>query len=102
MNATQTQYVEIRTNRAGQARAYLVGSRVRVQDVVILHERFGEAAEEIASSHLPQLTLAQVHGALAYFFEDPEAIWTAIREDHAFAMEMKRRQEATGRDQHDA
>ncbi len=91
-----TQYVEIRTNRAGHARAYVAGTRVRVQEIAILHERFGESAEEIASGHFPHLSLSQVHGALAFFFEDPEAIWTAIREDRAAALEMKKQQDVSG------
>ena len=94
MPTTQSQYVEIRKNREGAERPYVVGTRTRVQDIVILHERFGESADEIASTHFPHLSLAQVHGALAYFFEDPEAIWAALREDHENAIAMKRHQAA--------
>jgi uncharacterized protein (DUF433 family) len=88
-----SEYVEVRKNRDGQERAYIIGSRVRVQDIAVLHDRFGESVEEIANSHFPHLTLAQVRGAIAYFFDHSEAIWAACRQDHEFAMALKRRQE---------
>lgn len=88
MTAAQPQYIEIRKNRAGQDRPYLVGTRVRVQDIVIYHERFGQSAEEIARS-LPHLTIAQVHAALAYYFEDREAIWVCLNEDAEAVDDLK-------------
>lgn len=94
MNSTLPQYIEIRQNRRGLDRPYIVGTRVRVQDIVIYHERYGYSADDIASSHLPHLSIAQVHAALTYFHEDREAIWNCIREDAAFAEQM--REQLTG------
>ncbi len=74
------QYIEIRKNRDGQDRAYLAGTRIKVQDLVIYHERMGQSVEELAAS-FPQLSLAQIHGALAYYHEDAEAVRRCIRED---------------------
>lgn len=102
MIATQQQYVEIRKNRDGEDRAYLTGTRIRVLDLVIYRERFGHSVEDLAKS-FPQLSIAQVHGALAYYHEDPQAIWRSIEEDEAFAKAMeqeltKTRQEQNVRD----
>jgi uncharacterized protein (DUF433 family) len=88
MIAPATQYIEIRPNRDGQNRPYLIGTRTRVQDVVLLHERAGMSAEEIARA-LPHLSIAQVHAALLHYFEDRQAIWDCIREDEAYAERMR-------------
>ncbi|MFV0446647.1 MAG: DUF433 domain-containing protein [Planctomycetaceae bacterium] len=62
-----------------------------MQDIVIEHERFGQSAEEIARG-LPHLTLAQIHAALAFFFENRAEVWACIHEDEAFADRMRRQQ----------
>lgn len=92
MKTTISQYVEICQNRAGQDRPYIKGSRVRVQDIVLEHERFGQSAEEILRGY-PQLTLAQIHGALAYFHEDRGAVWLCVREDEAAVEELRKQTE---------
>jgi uncharacterized protein (DUF433 family) len=46
----------------------VVGSRIRVQDIVVWHERMGLSADEIVS-RWPQLTLAGVYAALAYYHD---------------------------------
>ena len=88
MEQTLGHYVETRPNRSGQVRAYLVGTRVRVQDVASLAERQGLSADEIVRS-LPHLTLAQVHAALAYYFDHREAIVEELRQDAEFIREYR-------------
>ena len=56
-------HIEVRPNRAGKPRAYIVGTRVRVQDIYVDSEVYGMTPDEIAAGY-PQLTLAQVHAAL--------------------------------------
>jgi hypothetical protein len=53
-----------------------------------LHERGGKSAEEIARA-LPHLSIAQIHAALLHYFEDRQAIWNCIREDEAYAEQMR-------------
>jgi uncharacterized protein (DUF433 family) len=48
------------------------GHRVTVQDIAIWHERLGKSADEIASEY--DLTLGDVHAALAYYFDHREEI----------------------------
>jgi uncharacterized protein (DUF433 family) len=84
------QHVEIRKNRAGQERAYIVGTRVRVQDIYVDSEVLGKTPEEIVTA-LPHLTLAQVHAALAYYFDYRDDILDELRQDEEFVAAMKNR-----------
>ncbi|TWT86804.1 hypothetical protein Mal64_36340 [Pseudobythopirellula maris] len=79
MQPTIAQHVEIRPNRGGGQRAYVAGTRVRVQDIVPDHERHGLSIEEIVRNY-PQLTIAQVHAALAYYFDNRELVREHIRD----------------------
>jgi uncharacterized protein (DUF433 family) len=91
MISTLPQYIEIRQNRAGKERPFLIGTRIRVQDIVIDHERFGHTDADIIRNY-PHLSLAQVHAALLFYFEDREAIWHCIREDEAVMQPMQSQQ----------
>jgi uncharacterized protein (DUF433 family) len=77
-------HIEIRDNRRGEARAFVSGTRVRVQDIVQDYERHGMTADEIAGEY-PHLTLAQVHAALAYYFEHQAEVQAALQSDRDFA-----------------
>lgn len=76
-------HIELRTNRAGQPRAFIAGTRVRVQDIYVQAEIHGRTPDEIVEA-LPHLTLGQVHAALSYLFDHREEILREIREDQAF------------------
>jgi uncharacterized protein (DUF433 family) len=82
-------HIELRPNRAGQNRAFIVGTRVRVQDVYALAEVQGHSPDEIVAQ-LPHLTLGQVHAALAYYFDHRGQILMELREDEAFVAAMRR------------
>jgi uncharacterized protein (DUF433 family) len=84
------QHIEIRKNRDGQDRAYIVGTRVRVQDIYVDSEVLSKSPEEIVAA-LPHLTLAQVHAALAYYFDHREEILDELRQDEHFVAMLKQR-----------
>ncbi|MEN0111197.1 MAG: DUF433 domain-containing protein [Planctomycetota bacterium] len=88
MHATQTQYIEIRENRRGLPRPCVAGTRIRVQDIVLDYERHGCTADQIAVN-LPPLSLAQVHSALAYYFDHKDEVLACIRDDEAYAKSQK-------------
>jgi uncharacterized protein (DUF433 family) len=88
----QKQQIELRPNRSGQLRAYIAGTRVRVQDIYAMAELQGQSPDEIVCS-LPHLTLAQVYAALAYYFGHREAILNEMRQDEEF---VRRFREMTG------
>jgi uncharacterized protein (DUF433 family) len=43
----QMQQIELRPNRSGQSRAYIAGTRVRVQDIYAMAELQGQSPDEI-------------------------------------------------------
>lgn len=81
-------YVELRKNRDGADRAFIVGTRVRVQDVYALAEIEGKSPDEIVQA-LPHLTLSQVHAALSYYFDHRDQILHEIKEDGDFARQLQ-------------
>ncbi len=64
------------------------GHRITVVDIAIAHERMGMSANEIISAY-PSITLADVHAALAYYFENREYVDASIRASEQLAAEMK-------------
>lgn len=69
-------------------RARIDGHRIRVQDVAIEYEWQGLSPEEICHEH-PGLTLAQVHAALAYYYDYRDEILAEIKRDEALVEEFK-------------
>lgn len=61
------EHIEI-VQGAGGPKARITGHRISVQDVVIWHEKLGMSPDEIACHH-PTITLADVHAALACYWE---------------------------------
>jgi uncharacterized protein (DUF433 family) len=70
-------------------KACIAGHRVRVLDVVVWHEHQGMTPDEIVS-HFPTITLADVHAALAYYFDHLEEIQQEMQAERAFAEEFRR------------
>jgi uncharacterized protein (DUF433 family) len=90
MSQAAVNTIELRQNRAGRPRAFIAGTRVRVQDVYILSELQDKTPDEIVAA-LPHLSLFQVHSALAYYFQHRDAILQEIREDDDFAAAVRAR-----------
>jgi uncharacterized protein (DUF433 family) len=88
MDTVAFNYIEKRSNRSGQPRAYIVGTRIRVQDIVADHERRGLSPEEIAREY-PHLTLAQIYAALAYYFDHKDEVRNHMRVDQEFAIALE-------------
>lgn len=63
-------------------RACIVGHRIRVADVVVWHERRGYSPDEIVAM-FPGITLADVHAALAYYFDHRDEIAKDLESDEA-------------------
>jgi uncharacterized protein (DUF433 family) len=61
-------------------RPRIAGHRIRVQDIAAWHELQRMTPDEIVAGY-PQLTLADVHAALAYYFAHREQIQADIRAD---------------------
>jgi uncharacterized protein (DUF433 family) len=61
-------------------RACIAGHRIRVMDIVVWHEMRGYCADEVVDM-FPGITLADVHAALAYYFDHREEIDADFRRD---------------------
>ncbi len=68
----------------------IAGHRIRVQDVVIWHEKLGMSPDEIVHEN-PTIGLADVHAALAYYWDHRAEIEGAIANERAFVMEFRRK-----------
>jgi uncharacterized protein (DUF433 family) len=87
-------YIEIRPSSVVGPKAYIAGTRISVENVYVCHELQGMTADEIVAAY-PHLRLAQVHAALAYFFERPEEIREQMKQSKEFASRMEAEQGPT-------
>jgi len=71
-------------------RACIAGHRVRVLDIVVWHEHQGLSPDEIVSQ-VPSLTLADVHAALAYYFEHIDEIRAEMQAEYAQAQATRQK-----------
>lgn len=79
----------VKTPETCGGRARIDGHRVRVQDIVIWSEYRGMTPDEIVA-HIPSITLADVHSALAYYFDHVDEIQQEIRTDREYVDEFFR------------
>jgi len=84
---TLDQHIEITPGVCG-GKARIAGRRIRVQDIVAFHLRWGQPVDEIA--HEYELDRADIYAALAYYFDHREEIDREISGDEAFVEEMRR------------
>ena len=82
------EHIEI-VEGAGGPKPRIAGHRIRVQDVVIWHEKLGMSPDEIVF-HYPTITLSDVYAALAYYWDHRDEIERAIADEHAFVEEFRR------------
>ena len=75
--------------RGGKPR--VAGTRICVSDVVLWTEQ-GRSPDEIVAD-FPQLSLADVHAALAYYYDHRDEIDSQIRQSDAFVDELRTRQQ---------
>jgi uncharacterized protein (DUF433 family) len=87
--AVLDRHIEITPGIAG-GKPRIAGRRITVQNVVVWHEHLGQSADEISAAH--DLSLADVHAALAYYFDHRADIDASIREDEAFVAALRAQQ----------
>jgi len=64
-----------------QGEPHIEGLRIRVRDVALARDQGGYTPEEIAATVYPDLSLAQVYSALAYFEDRRTEIEQAARRE---------------------
>jgi uncharacterized protein (DUF433 family) len=81
-------HIEVTPGTCG-GKPRIAGTRIRVQDIVIWHERLGLSADEICSQY-PQVNLAAVYAALAYYHDHRDEIDRQMEQGQALVEELKR------------
>jgi uncharacterized protein (DUF433 family) len=69
-------------------KACIAGHRIRVMDIVIWQEDLSMSPDEIVAAY-PELTLSDVHAALAYYFDNIEEIRNDIRFNDDLADQLR-------------
>jgi uncharacterized protein (DUF433 family) len=77
-----TEHIEITPGVCG-GKPRITGHRIKVQDIVIWHEKMGMSPDEIVSSY-PSINLSDVYAALAYYHDNLEEIRQQIEEDENY------------------
>ena len=78
------QYVDVLPDVCGD-RPHIRGTRVKVSEIVSRHVYQG--VDDIVEA-LPQLTLAQVHAALASYFDHLDEVEAELRAEDGFVLRM--------------
>lgn len=82
-----SEHININPDICG-GKPHIVGHRIKVQDIVIWHEKMGMSPDEIVSQY-PSITLSDVYAALAYYHDRIQEIREQIQADEAFAGELQ-------------
>ena len=84
------QHIEMIPNKCG-GKPCIAGTRIRVWDIHVWHNLRGQSPEQIIAE-FPQLSLADVYAALAYYLDHRDEIEQQMREAEALADQMRRQQ----------
>lgn len=71
-------------------KARIAGTRIRVMDIVIWYEKHGKTADEIIDM-FSHITLADVHAAIAYYYDNREEIESSFAREREFANEIAKK-----------
>ena len=82
-----TEHIEITPGVCG-GKPRITGHRIKVQDIVIWHEKLGMSPDEIVSNY-PAIDLSDVYAALAYYHDHFEDIRQHIKEDEEYVRELQ-------------
>lgn len=81
------EYIAIKPGFCG-GKPHIAGHRIKVQHVVIWHERMGMNPEEIVAT-FPSLSLPTVYAALAYYHSHRSEIDADIAADERYVAELR-------------
>jgi uncharacterized protein (DUF433 family) len=81
----------VRTPETCWGKPRIAGTRIKVEQVVLWHMRQGLTPAEIVSTW-PHLTLADIHAALAYYYDRREEIEADLAEGERLYEELKVKQ----------
>jgi uncharacterized protein (DUF433 family) len=82
-----TQHIEVTPGICG-GKPRITGHRIKVQDIVIWHEKMAMSPDEIVYNY-PTITLADIYAALAYYHDHREEIRQDIESGENFAKQLQ-------------
>lgn len=88
MQPVIVQHIEMRPSAIHGQKACIAGTRISVQDIYVWHELMGKSPDQIVSEY-PFLSLAQVHSALAYYYDNAEEIREQVKRGREEAERFK-------------
>ena len=80
------EHIEITPNICG-GKPRIAGRRITVEQIAVWHDRMARNADEIATEF--DIELADVHAALAYYFDHQNEIDESIRQSQDWIEEIK-------------
>ena len=79
----------VRTKEICGGKPIIAGTRIKVAQIAIEYDRMGWTADEIVQAH-PHMTLAQVHDALSYYYDNAEELNADIRAEKQFIENLRK------------
>ena len=86
MTTVSSEHIQITSDVCGGT-PRISGHRIRVQDIVIWYEHLKMSPDDIVY-HYPSISLADVHAALAYYYDHLNDIRQDIRISEALARQV--------------
>jgi uncharacterized protein (DUF433 family) len=81
------EHIDVDPKKCG-GKPCIAGTRIRVWDIHVWHDLRGQSPAEIIAAY-PQLSLSDVHAALAYYLDHREEIERQAQEDEDFVSQMR-------------
>ena len=88
-----TEHIEINPKKCG-GKPCVSGTRIRVWDLHVWYDLEGQSAEQIVAN-FPQLTVADVYAALAYYLDNRKEIERQMEKAEQSAVRMEAEQGPT-------
>jgi uncharacterized protein (DUF433 family) len=85
-----TEHIGVRPGYCG-GHPHILGHRIKVKHVAVWHEEMGLSPAEIVGQY-PTISLAQVHAALAYYYDHRAEIEAEVVEEDRMLEELKAKQ----------
>ena len=87
MKPVTTLHIESLPEKCG-GKPCIAGTRIRVWDIYVASELRGESPDQIVAQY-PSISLADVHAALAFYWDNREMINQQMKEADEFVEKMK-------------
>ncbi len=89
MSSVVNQHIELVPSAIHGEKAVVAGTRIRVIDIYYWHEVQGKSPRQIAEE-FPQLTLADVHAAMVYYWDNEELFQKQMKDAETTVEQAKK------------